>query len=72
MLSKPIRFPTSELYTAAKVVTVRQLFILKVVLRKHLDLPFVKMLQNDGLAASVNPIPLALLWPRSMVGLITQ
>ncbi|KAJ8727284.1 hypothetical protein PYW07_001403 [Mythimna separata] len=38
---RPFRFPTHELYTACNVLTVRQLFILNVVLHQHSVLPFV-------------------------------
>ena len=40
MLSKPIRFPTTELYQICKVLTVRQLFVLSAVLRKHKTVSF--------------------------------
>jgi hypothetical protein len=40
MISKPIRFPTSELYEITDVLTVRQMFILHVILRKHSQLTF--------------------------------
>lgn len=41
MLSKPVLFPTLELYKVAKVLTVRQLFLRQLILRKHQTLPFV-------------------------------
>ncbi|KAJ8720281.1 hypothetical protein PYW07_012324 [Mythimna separata] len=37
---RPFRFPTHELYAACNVLTVRQLFILNVVLHQHSALPF--------------------------------
>lgn len=38
--NKPRRFSTSELYSLCKVLTVRQLFILQTVLRKHAHMPY--------------------------------
>lgn len=35
MIYKPIHFPTAELYMMCKVLTVRQLFVLRCILRKH-------------------------------------
>lgn len=40
LTKKPLRFPTTELYSLCQVLTVRQLFILKTVLRKHTYLPY--------------------------------
>lgn len=37
---KPIRYPTSDLYTDCNVLTVRQIFILQSVLRKHNLVPY--------------------------------
>lgn len=37
---RPFRFPTHQLYTACNVLTVRQLFILNIVLHQHTALPF--------------------------------
>ncbi|KAJ8728276.1 hypothetical protein PYW08_016661 [Mythimna loreyi] len=39
MTRKPYRFPTSELYSNCKVLTVRQLFVLRSILRTHTSLP---------------------------------
>lgn len=39
ILKKPFRFPTTSLYAEAKVLTVRQLFILRTILRKHPEVP---------------------------------
>lgn len=39
---RPFKFPTSQLYIDSKVLTVRQLYILRSVLRKHTFLPFEK------------------------------
>ncbi|PZC86430.1 hypothetical protein B5X24_HaOG209149 [Helicoverpa armigera] len=39
MTKKPYRYPTKELYSNCKVLTVRQLFVLKSTLRRHLTLP---------------------------------
>lgn len=41
MFHKPVLFPTSEVFKIAKVLTVRQLFIRNVILRKHVTLPFL-------------------------------
>lgn len=38
MLRKPIRFPTEDLYVLCNVLTVRQLFVLQMILRKHKSL----------------------------------
>ena len=38
---KPIRFPTSELFSLCKVLTVRQLFVLQTLLRKHKQIDYV-------------------------------
>ncbi|KAJ8709030.1 hypothetical protein PYW07_007766 [Mythimna separata] len=40
MLFKPFRYPTSLLYEECQVLTVRQLFVLQTVMRKHLSLPY--------------------------------
>lgn len=40
MTRKPLRYPTSLLYADTSVMTVRQLFIFKTVLRKHSKLPY--------------------------------
>lgn len=37
---RPFRFPTHQLYTACKILTVRQLFILQTILYQHSELPF--------------------------------
>lgn len=37
---RPFRFPTHQLYMACNVLTVRQLFILSIVLHQHTSLPF--------------------------------
>lgn len=39
MTKKPFRYPTTELYSNCKVLTVRQLFVLKSILRTHKSLP---------------------------------
>lgn len=39
MLRKPYRYPTTQLYSDCKVLTVRQLFVLQSVLRIHARLP---------------------------------
>lgn len=39
MLSKPIRYRTYLLYADCKVLTVRQLYILRCILRRHLSVP---------------------------------
>lgn len=39
MLGRPYRFPTTELYTNCKLLTVRQLFVLRATLRKHKEIP---------------------------------
>lgn len=38
---RPFRFPTHELYKVCNVLTVRQLFILNIILHQHTALPFV-------------------------------
>lgn len=38
---RPFTFPTQQLYKACDVLTVRQLFILNIVLQQHTALPFV-------------------------------
>ena len=38
MLSKPFRYPTTELYLDSKVLTVRQLYVMRCVPRKHITL----------------------------------
>lgn len=38
---RPFRFPTHELYTTCKVLTVRQLFILSIILLQHSKLPYI-------------------------------
>lgn len=43
--SKPIRFPTTDLYSVAKVLSVRQLYIREIVLRKHSSVPYI--IQNS-------------------------
>lgn len=40
MFKKPFRYPTTQLYIDSKVLTVRQLYVYRTVLRKHLSLPF--------------------------------
>lgn len=40
LLRKPIRYCTTELYSLSEVLTVRQLFILQTILRKHTQLQF--------------------------------
>lgn len=42
MLSKPFRFPTKTLFAEIKILTVRQLFILKTVIKTHSIVPFDK------------------------------
>lgn len=42
MTNKPIRFPTVALYTECKVLSVRKLFILRTLLRKHSSVPLDK------------------------------
>lgn len=37
---RPFLFPTHQLYVACKVLTVRQLFVLNIVLHQHSELPF--------------------------------
>lgn len=37
---KPYRYPTSDLFSLCEVLTVRQLFVLSVVLKKHSALPY--------------------------------
>ncbi|CAB3228446.1 unnamed protein product [Arctia plantaginis] len=39
MSKKPLRYPTSQLYTDCKVLSVRQLFVLQSILRQHSGLP---------------------------------
>lgn len=39
MIRKPYRYPTTQLYSDCKVLTVRQLFVLYSVLKKHSSLP---------------------------------
>lgn len=47
IMSKPVRFPTTQIYSLYRVLTVRQLFILSVVLRKHSQTPFDPQLNKD-------------------------
>lgn len=47
MIRKPIRFPTAELYSICQVPTVRQLFILQTILRKHSQTPFYPHIINN-------------------------
>lgn len=35
MLNRPYRYPTAELFSACSVLTVRQLFVMQIILRKH-------------------------------------
>lgn len=42
MHSKRFRFPTTELYSLSNVLTVRQLFIIRTILRKHPDVPALR------------------------------
>lgn len=37
---KPFRYPTSQLYDNCKVLTVRQLFVLQTITRKHVTLEY--------------------------------
>lgn len=46
MTSKPRRFPTGLLYSLTEVLTVRQLFVLATVLRRHSHLPFYSNLSS--------------------------
>uniref|UniRef100_A0A2A4JXL1 Reverse transcriptase domain-containing protein n=1 Tax=Heliothis virescens TaxID=7102 RepID=A0A2A4JXL1_HELVI len=39
MTRKPYRYPTTQLYSDCKVLTVRQLFVLRAVLHKHSSIP---------------------------------
>ena len=39
MLRRPYRFPTTELYADCRVLTVRQLFVLRATVRKHSQTP---------------------------------
>ena len=41
MLFKPLRFPTESLYLTSNLLSVRKLYILQVVLKKHKSLPFI-------------------------------
>ena len=43
MTSKPILFPTSDLYGITDVLTVRQIYILRLLMRKHSQLPYSKV-----------------------------
>ncbi|KAG6439229.1 hypothetical protein O3G_MSEX000597 [Manduca sexta] len=40
MMHKPIKFPTSDLYSQCKLLSVRKLFILKTILQKHSEVVF--------------------------------
>lgn len=40
MSNKPIYFPTADLYALSNVLSVRKLFVLQTVLRKHSELPY--------------------------------
>lgn len=40
MLLKPLRFPTASLYTTTDLLSVRKLYVLQIVLKKHKSLPF--------------------------------
>ena len=37
---RPIRYPTFDLYNELKLLTVRKLYLLNVILRKHSELPY--------------------------------
>ena len=43
---KPLRFPTTNLYVLCQVLTVRQLFVLQTVLKKHSELTFDRAFIN--------------------------
>lgn len=45
--NKPLRFPTTELYSLCQVLTVRQIFVLHTVLRKHTHLPYDPQTTNS-------------------------
>ncbi|KOB69105.1 Mitochondrial ribosomal protein S31, partial [Operophtera brumata] len=46
MLFKPFRYPTSQLYNECKLLTVRQTYILQIILRKHKITPYDKTLPS--------------------------
>lgn len=48
MTSKPILFPTSELYKITDVLTVRQIYILRLLMRKHAQLPYSTVNSRSG------------------------
>lgn len=47
IISKPIRFPTAEVFSICKVLSVRKLFILRSTLRFHSQLPFNEEYLNN-------------------------
>lgn len=46
MTRKPFRYPTTQLYLDCEVLSVRQLYVLQVMLRKHATLPFDDTVTN--------------------------
>lgn len=59
-LSKPRLYPTTSLYKDSNVLTVRQLYILDIILKKHasIDLPSIQNKQNKRRYFDVcNPVP---------------
>lgn len=46
MLKKPYMYPTDTLYQETELLTVRQLFIQHIILRKHQNLPYQPELDN--------------------------
>ena len=56
MTHKRIRYPTNQLYSECGVLTVRQLFILRCVLRKHASLPLdINILDHRRASSHVCP-----------------
>lgn len=43
----PYRFPTTDLYNIWDILTVRQTFVLQIILKKHIELPYVPHLNAD-------------------------
>lgn len=59
MFFKPLRFPTESLYLATNLLSVRKLYILQIVLKKHKSLPFIparKQTRRKNKAAPETPV----------------
>lgn len=56
MLRKPFRYPTEQLYQDCKLLTVRQLFVLRSSLRKHASVPPSQVLHTRRRSARVCPV----------------